>query len=168
MKSLTNVGKTNRSCRRGDMAAGRGPCASGAPTTACAENVLRPGQSALTASTDLVCVAVHGRDWRALLAKEVEHLDAVIVRATAARDFLTHASRFPTKRPVQQCPKLIEALDRRLSGASFEDLAKQFGPGHGPTLLARVDRQWRSWSAVIDTTCTARILGLATLPCSIR
>jgi len=55
------------------------------------------------------------------------NLDALVGRATMARDFLIHAARCPSEHPVQECPKLIEVLRRRLSGETFEQLTAEYG-----------------------------------------
>jgi DNA-binding transcriptional MerR regulator len=60
--------------------------------------------------------------WRDHLDRQVEQIDDLIARATLAREFLVHARNCPAEHPVAQCPKLIEVLDRRLAGVSFEQL----------------------------------------------
>jgi hypothetical protein len=64
-------------------------------------------------------------DWRDHLARQITHLDDLIARATLARDFLSHARRCPADHPVDECPKLIGVLDRRLAGVSFDELVKE-------------------------------------------
>ncbi|HZM75712.1 MAG TPA: MerR family transcriptional regulator [Candidatus Limnocylindrales bacterium] len=66
-------------------------------------------------------------EWRDTVRRQAEHLDALIERATMARDFLTHAMRCPAEHPVRECPKLIEGLRRRLSGETYEQLAAEYG-----------------------------------------
>lgn len=63
--------------------------------------------------------------WREHLDHQVEQLDDLIVRATVARDFLAHARNCPAEHPVAQCPKLIDALDRRLAGVSLDQLLEE-------------------------------------------
>lgn len=78
-----------------------------------------------------VAAAILGQpsdEWRDLVKRQTEHLDALIGRATMARDFLTHAMRCPSEHPVQECPKLIEVLRRRLSGETYEDLTAEYAP----------------------------------------
>jgi MerR family transcriptional regulator, copper efflux regulator len=72
-----------------------------------------------------------GDDWRDGLADQIGQLDDLIARATLARDFLTHAARCPADHPLDQCPTLIAALDRRLSGVSFEQLVQEHGTDDG-------------------------------------
>ena len=67
-----------------------------------------------------------GDQWRDLVQRQTEHLDALIERATMAREFLTHALRCPAEHPVQECPILIEVLRRRLSGESYEQLTAEY------------------------------------------
>jgi len=69
-----------------------------------------------------------GDSWRDNLGRQIEHLDDLIARATMARDFLLHARQCPAEHPVDQCPKLIEVLDRRLAGVSFEQLVQENRP----------------------------------------
>jgi len=70
--------------------------------------------------------------WRDRLADQVKQLDDLIARATLARDFVTHATRCPADHPIDQCPTLIAALDRRLSGVSFEQLVREHNSAHSP------------------------------------
>ncbi|WP_314177729.1 MerR family transcriptional regulator [Streptomyces winkii] len=74
--------------------------------------------------------------WRASVRDTVASLDALIARAEGARHFLRHALECPAEHPVAECPFMIEALDRRLAGVSFEELAAEGGhevppPGKG-------------------------------------
>ena len=70
--------------------------------------------------------------WRDHLARQVEELDDLIHQATLARDFLVHARNCPNDHPVTECPKLIEVLDRRLAGVSFEQLIREYADPAGP------------------------------------
>ena len=63
--------------------------------------------------------AISGATWSAL--------DELIARANGARDFLQHALACPADHPVDQCPDMIEALDKRLAGVTLEELAAQQG-----------------------------------------
>jgi DNA-binding transcriptional MerR regulator len=67
--------------------------------------------------------------WRAAVAGQVVALDELIARATDAREVLGHALRCPAEHPVRDCPYMIGALDRRLAGATFEDLAAEHADG---------------------------------------
>jgi DNA-binding transcriptional MerR regulator len=67
--------------------------------------------------------------WRDHLAHQITELDDLIARATMARDFLAHARNCPADHPVDQCPKLIEVLDRRLAGVSFEEIVREYSGG---------------------------------------
>jgi DNA-binding transcriptional MerR regulator len=66
--------------------------------------------------------------WQAVVREQIAALDDLIARATGARGFLQHALDCPADHPVQECPYLIETLDRRLAGATFEQLASEHGP----------------------------------------
>jgi DNA-binding transcriptional MerR regulator len=70
--------------------------------------------------------------WRQDLRDQIAGLDDLINRATAARDFLTHAIACPAEHPVDECPHLIGMLDQRLAGTSLEQLAAE----HAGTPLA--------------------------------
>lgn len=63
--------------------------------------------------------AISGATWSAL--------DELIARANGAHDFLQHALACPADHPVDQCPHMIEALDKRLAGVTLEELAAQQG-----------------------------------------
>ncbi|MFL6053110.1 MAG: MerR family transcriptional regulator [Actinoallomurus sp.] len=63
--------------------------------------------------------------WRETVGEQIEKLEELIVRAQSAKDFLSHALMCPAEHPARECPHLIEALDRLLEGASFEELASE-------------------------------------------
>ncbi|MFF3401535.1 MerR family transcriptional regulator [Streptomyces sp. NPDC002659] len=63
-------------------------------------------------------------NWHEHLTAQIQRLDDLILRATAARDYLTHSIGCPAEHPVQDCPTLIDVLDRRLSGATFDEIAR--------------------------------------------
>lgn len=63
--------------------------------------------------------------WRANLEAQIHHLDEVIARASLAREFLARAHRCRNQHPVAQCPKLAGIIDRRLQGATFDDLVRE-------------------------------------------
>lgn len=65
--------------------------------------------------------------WRQVVRGQIAALEALIVRATGARDFLTHALDCPADHPVDGCASMIQALDRRLAGVAFEQLAAEHG-----------------------------------------
>jgi DNA-binding transcriptional MerR regulator len=66
--------------------------------------------------------------WRGVVREQIAGLEDLIARATAACGFLQHALDCPADHPVQECPYLIETLDRRLAGQTFEQLATEHGP----------------------------------------
>lgn len=70
-----------------------------------------------------------GDQWRAAVREQIAALDALIARADAAQDFLRHALECPTDHPVRDCPSMIEVLDRRVAGVTFEQLATEYGHG---------------------------------------
>jgi DNA-binding transcriptional MerR regulator len=63
--------------------------------------------------------------WRAHLTEQIQHLDDLIARASLAREFLSRARDCRADHPVAQCPKLGGIIDRRLAGASFDDLVRE-------------------------------------------
>jgi DNA-binding transcriptional MerR regulator len=63
--------------------------------------------------------------WRGVVREQIAGLEDLIARASAAQSFLRHALDCPADHPVQECPFLIETLDRRLAGATFEQLAAE-------------------------------------------
>ncbi|MGX9787201.1 MerR family transcriptional regulator [Mycobacterium sp. MMS18-G62] len=65
--------------------------------------------------------------WRDVVRDQIAAIDELIARANGARDFLQHALACPADHPVDQCPHMIEALDKRLAGVSLEELAAQHG-----------------------------------------
>jgi DNA-binding transcriptional MerR regulator len=65
--------------------------------------------------------------WRGVVREQIAEIDELIARANGARDFLEHALACPADHPVDECPHMIEGLDRRLSGVSIEELAVEQG-----------------------------------------
>ncbi|MGQ0576272.1 MAG: MerR family transcriptional regulator [Pseudonocardia sp.] len=68
-----------------------------------------------------------GPDWRSAVSDQVAALDELIEQARGARTFLDHALDCPTEHPTRQCPSMISALDRVLSGITIEQLAREQG-----------------------------------------
>ncbi len=66
--------------------------------------------------------------WRGTVREQITACDDLIARATEARRFLQHALECPADHPVQECPYLMETLDRRLAGATFEQLTGSHPP----------------------------------------
>ena len=65
--------------------------------------------------------------WRGVVRGQIAAIEELIARANGARDFLQHALACPADHPVDQCPHMIEALDKRLAGVTLEELAAQAG-----------------------------------------
>jgi DNA-binding transcriptional MerR regulator len=65
--------------------------------------------------------------WRSVVREQIAAIEELIARANGARDFLEHALACPADHPVDQCPRMIEALDKRLDGLTIEELAAQQG-----------------------------------------
>ncbi|MFG1931228.1 MerR family transcriptional regulator [Mycobacterium sp. NPDC048908] len=65
--------------------------------------------------------------WRDVVAKQIAALDDLIARAEGARDFLEHALACPADHPVDECANMIDVLDKRLGGATVEQLAAERG-----------------------------------------
>lgn len=65
--------------------------------------------------------------WRGVVRDQIAAIEELIARANGARDFLQHALACPADHPVDQCPRMIEALDKRLGGMSIEELAAEQG-----------------------------------------
>jgi DNA-binding transcriptional MerR regulator len=68
-----------------------------------------------------------GDQWRQVVRGQVDLLEQLIAQATGARDFLVHALSCPARHPVGECSYLTEVLDRRVAGASLEQLAAEHG-----------------------------------------
>jgi DNA-binding transcriptional MerR regulator len=65
--------------------------------------------------------------WRNVVREQIAAIDELIARANGARDFLEHALGCPADHPVDECPHMIEALDKRLDGLTIEELAAETG-----------------------------------------
>jgi DNA-binding transcriptional MerR regulator len=65
--------------------------------------------------------------WRDVVRQQIAAIEELIVRANGARDFLEHALACPADHPVDECPHMIEALDKRLDGLTIEELAAEHG-----------------------------------------
>ena len=65
--------------------------------------------------------------WRDVVREQIAAIDELIARAHGARDFLEHALACPANHPVDQCPHMIEVLDKRLGGITIEQLAAERG-----------------------------------------
>jgi len=65
--------------------------------------------------------------WRAVVGEQIAALEDLIARANGARDFLQHALACPADHPVDQCPHMIEVLDKRVAGTSIEQIAEEQG-----------------------------------------
>jgi DNA-binding transcriptional MerR regulator len=65
--------------------------------------------------------------WRGEVRDQIAALDELIARANGARDFLQHALACPADHPVDQCPHMIEVLDKRLGGTTIEQIAAEQG-----------------------------------------
>jgi DNA-binding transcriptional MerR regulator len=66
--------------------------------------------------------------WRHVVREQIAAIEELIARANGARDFLEHALACPADHPVDECPHMIEVLDRRLDGLTIEELAAEKGP----------------------------------------
>jgi DNA-binding transcriptional MerR regulator len=65
--------------------------------------------------------------WRGVVRGQIAAIDELIARANGARTFLEHALACPADHPVDQCPHMMEVLDRRLGGLTIEELAAEQG-----------------------------------------
>jgi DNA-binding transcriptional MerR regulator len=65
--------------------------------------------------------------WRGVVREQIAAIEDLIVRANGARDFLEHALACPADHPVDQCPHMIEVLDKRLRGVTLEEIAAEQG-----------------------------------------
>jgi len=65
--------------------------------------------------------------WRDVVREHISAIEELIARANGARDFLEHALACPADHPVDQCPHMIEVLDKRLDGVTIEQLAAEQG-----------------------------------------
>jgi DNA-binding transcriptional MerR regulator len=66
-------------------------------------------------------------EWRDVVREQIAAIEELITRANGARHFLEHALACPADHPVDQCPHMIEGLDKRLGGVTFEELAAEHG-----------------------------------------
>lgn len=67
------------------------------------------------------------QQWRDVVGKQIAAIDELIARAHGARDFLEHALACPSDHPVEECPHMIEVLDKRLGGVTLEEIAAEQG-----------------------------------------
>jgi len=65
--------------------------------------------------------------WAAKARAHIARLEAEIATARAAQHLLGHLIDCPAEHPVEQCPTMVELLDRRLGGETFETLAHEDG-----------------------------------------
>jgi len=65
--------------------------------------------------------------WRGVVRDQIAEIEELIARANGARDFLEHALACPADHPVDQCPHMIEVLDKRLGGVTLEEIAAEQG-----------------------------------------
>jgi DNA-binding transcriptional MerR regulator len=65
--------------------------------------------------------------WRDVVRAQIAAIEELIARANGARDFLEHALACPADHPVDECPHMIAALDKRLDGLTIEELAAEQG-----------------------------------------
>ena len=65
--------------------------------------------------------------WRDMVREQIAAIEELIARANGARDFLEHALACPADHPVDECPHMIEVLDKRLDGLTIEELAAEQG-----------------------------------------
>ena len=65
--------------------------------------------------------------WRGAVREQIAAIEELIARANGARDFLEHALACPADHPVEECPHMIEVLDKRLGGVTIEELAAEQG-----------------------------------------
>lgn len=70
-----------------------------------------------------------GEQWRDRARDQVRDLAGLIAQAQEAQLFLAHALECPAEHPVRDCPRLVAILDRRLDGATLEQLASEHA-GH--------------------------------------
>jgi DNA-binding transcriptional MerR regulator len=65
--------------------------------------------------------------WRGVVRGQIAAIEELIARANGARDFLEHAPACPADHPVDECPHMIDVLDKRLDGLTIEELAAEEG-----------------------------------------
>ena len=65
--------------------------------------------------------------WRDVVRDQIAAIDELTARAHGARDFLEHALACPADHPVEECPHMIEVLDKRLGGITLEEIASAQG-----------------------------------------
>ncbi|MCW2625652.1 MerR family DNA-binding protein [Mycobacterium sp.] len=77
--------------------------------------------------------------WRGVVREQITAIEELIARANGARDFLEHALSCPADHPVDQCPHMIEVLDKRLGGLTIGELAADQGQP-SPAMNKRISR----------------------------
>jgi len=77
--------------------------------------------------------------WRSVVRERITAIEELIARANGAHDFLEHALACPADHPVDQCPHMIEVLDKRLGGLTIEELAADQGRP-SPAVPTRISR----------------------------
>jgi DNA-binding transcriptional MerR regulator len=77
--------------------------------------------------------------WRGVVREQITAIEELIARANGARDFLEHALACPADHPVDQCPHMIEVLDKRLGGLTIGELAADQGQP-SPAMPKRISR----------------------------
>lgn len=63
-----------------------------------------------------------GPQWRQTVRQQIAELDEVIAQAQGAQRFLSHALNCPANHPARECPTMIAALDRLVSGTTVDQL----------------------------------------------
>jgi DNA-binding transcriptional MerR regulator len=63
--------------------------------------------------------------WREMVRGQIAALQDLIALAQGAQRFLTHALNCPADHPTQDCPDMVETLDRIVAGLTFEQLAAE-------------------------------------------
>jgi DNA-binding transcriptional MerR regulator len=63
--------------------------------------------------------------WRETVRAQIAALQDLVALAQGAQQFLTHALNCSAEHPTQDCPNMVETLDRMVAGTTFEQLAAE-------------------------------------------
>jgi DNA-binding transcriptional MerR regulator len=69
--------------------------------------------------------------WRQVVRAEIATLEQLIAQARTAQELLAHVLTCPAEHPTRECPVMIALLDRRVAGATFEELEAEHRAEHG-------------------------------------
>ncbi len=63
--------------------------------------------------------------WRRIVNDQIAQLEALITQARFAQEFLRHALECPSEHPTRECPVMTGVLDRRVAGATLDEIVRE-------------------------------------------